>query len=693
MTCPKCNAEIGEEKKCPACGYEEAEVQENKQTTTPVAEAPAEQVAPVADNAAPVAVAPVAEGYDAPPAPQKKKSKAGLIAAIIVVVVLALAAAAFFVFKGFKKDDGFVQRSLYFKENAIYYLDPKTNESILITDNFFDDDDAEIANVLIMNSIEFKQKGNKVFYSEKIDLETNSFSLYYKQLNKPDEEPVKLAEDVTTYAVNEKGTLLVYLNTDGDLYKHDMTERSKIISEAEELWVSEDCTKILYHVEDGGLYIQDIEGEKDKIDSDVTSVANVSDNLDSFCYFKEEDLYLKKADTDKIKIDTEVENVILYGDNGGIYYTKANEQEGTGTLLDFVKYSDSLQKKDEDLIDEYSNSKNYKKRNEALFRSWTKEVLEKTEIESTSSLYYFNGETSNLLNDSFVDYESAQSEADAVVIRSFDNVKIKETTISDFVDVMDSKYKYRKSVENNKTVYKSDYQAAKYFKEYSDKVLKQFETDATYYFIKDGKAIEINTDDISSTFRINKSGNTVYYIDKLDKEKNVGELREVKIKDGAIESNTLYDSDVSGSILNCFSDTDLLYTKDNNDSKFDLYLNKELIEYDVSHYSLANQGKEILYYTEYDDEKDIGTLSIYTNGEKKKIADEVYTANVLENGDVLYLINYSKKNNKGDLYIYTDEKSTRIDYDVSKVFITTNIYKYNFILSYATLWDDLEIDW
>ena len=676
MTCKKCNAEIGEAKQCPVCGYEEAAIQENEPVAAPVA-------------------APVVEAPAEKAAPQQKKSKKGLVVPIIVVVVLALVASAFFLLKGGKNGGEFVQRSLYFKENAIYYLDTKTNESVLITDNFFKDDEDSISSILIMNSIEFKQKGDKVFYSEKIDLETDSFSLYYKDIKKSDSEPVKLAEDVTTYAVNEKGTLLVYLNTEGDLYKHDMTERTKIISEAESLWISDDCTKILYLVEDGGLYIQDLEGEKDKIDSDVTSVADVSDTLDSFYYFKEENLYLKKADAEKIKVDSEVESVILYGENGGLYYTKANEEKGTGTLLDYVKYSESLQQKDEELLDKYTTNENYKKQNEALFRQWTQEVLEETEIEETSSLYYFDGVTSNLLNDSYVNYKSSRASADALVIYTYDNVNVKETTISDFVEILDKKYKYRKAIENDKTVYKSDFQDAEYFDEYAEKVLNQFETEATYYFVKDGKAIEITTDEASTSFTINKAGDTVYYIDKFDKEKSIGELREVKIKDGAIESNTLYDSDVSNSEVYCFNDSDILYTKDNSDSKYDLYINKELVEYDISDHSIENGGSEILYYTEYDEDKYIGTLSIYADGQKTKIADEVYSAYVLENGEVLYLINYSDKNGKGDLYIYADETSTRIDYDVSEVFITSDTYKTNYILSYTSLWGSLDwdVDW
>lgn len=671
MTCPKCNAEIGEEKKCPTCGYEVAEVQANEQAEVPATEAPVEKAAP-----------------------QKAKAKTKLTTPIIAVVALLLVASLFFVLKGSKKDDGFVQRSLYFKENAMYYLDPKTNEPILITDKFFDDEDESIDDLIIMNSIEFKQKGNTVFYSEKADLETSSFSLYYKKLNKPNEEPVKLAEDVMAYVVNEKGTLVIYRNTDGDLYKHDMTERTKIISETDDLWFSEDCTKILYLVEDGGLYIQDIEGEKDKIDADVTNVYLTDDNFENIYYFKEDVLYLKRAETEKVKVDKEVARIVKACDNGTVYYTKENEDKGEGTLIDYIKYPAKMETNDEKLMDDYYYD-DWRARNEAINRIWAKEVLEETEVNTVSSLYYFDGESADLVNDSYVEYEDISNAGTALIISSYDNVDIKKIDMTDFIDALDKKHKFRKDEEKGIFLSKSEYQNLSYFDEFKKIILGTLETDATKYIVVDGKQIEIETDSISRCFTINDSANTVYYIDKFDAEKNIGELRVAKIKDGAVVSTEVYDTEVSSNgVVSFINDTDIIYTKNNKDGKYDLYLNKELVEYDIGDHSIQNNGREILYYTEYDDDKYIGTLSIYTDGKKTKIAEEVYSADVLENGDVLYITNYSEKNEKGDLYIYADETSTRIDYDVSKVFTTPSDYglgfNFNYIFSWDVYWDYLD---
>lgn len=66
---------------------------------------------------------------------------------------------------------------------------------------------------------------------------------------------------------------------------------------------------------------------------------------------------------------------------------------------------------------------------------------------------------------------------------------------------------------------------------------------------------------------------------------------------------------------------------------------------------------------------------------------------IYENGDILYFMNYSKKSDKGDLYIYSGEESTRIDYDVSRIYTTTDEFRFNFVYSYVQLMEDIEIDW
>ncbi len=703
MNCPKCNADMGEEKICPNCGYEEAPVQdEEKKTeentvTEVTSTAPAAAVnetpeTPVFSNTQPEAVP--HNVYTAPTEQPAKKSNKGkiIIIAVVAAVLVGVAALALILFGLGGSGNEYVERALFVKDNSLYYINPDDNTPILITDKFYDDeDDEDTSKLLVMNSVEFKQKGNKVFYGEKIDTKEDSFSLFYRMLNKPDEEPVKLAEDVVAFVVDEKGKNVIYLDKHGELYTHNLEERSKVISEAENMWVSMDCQSVLYLLEDGGLYIQQIGGEKDKIDSDVTSVHSVNDNLDCIYYYKDQDLYIKKADAEKIKIDSDILDVVLMCENGGVYYTKENEEKGTGTLMDYVKYPEDLQKKDEALIDDYYND-NWRARNEALYRTWSMEVLEQTEIETVDSLYYFNGETNELVNSSYVDYQTGNSAANTLIFNSYDKVNIKTIGIDDFVTALEKKYNFKKNAENGISLYAYEFKDYDYFDEFAKIVTGAMESDVTTYVIQNGKTIEIDTKGTNNSYSINSDGNKVYYIDNYDAEKEYGDLMIITLKDGAVESSEVYDSEVSCNVTPSLIDgEEIVYVKDYKEGTYDLYLSKQLIEYDVGRYNICYNDGSIIYYTELDEDFDFGILNIYKNGEKTKIAEEVHKAVVLENGDILYYQNYSTKSEKGDLYIYSNEESIRIDYDVTEIFTTYDGSSYNYVLSYASLWDDVEL--
>ena len=688
--CPSCGADIGEEQVCDDCGNNDDLNPESVSAET-VSQDAAENTISEDNSEQKVSANEEISATDSAEPTKKKKTSKIVALCIVVAVILVAAAVSVFLFFGSKdKEEGFVERALYFKDNSIYYLEPKNNKPVLITDNFFKEQDSMASDLIIMNAVEFTQKGDKVFFAQKVDLETEAFALYYRLLDKPESEPVKLAEDVESFVVDNTGEKVIYLDIYGNMYSHNLQERAKIISEAENMWVSKDCTQVLYLLDDGGLYIQTVDGEKDKIDSDVTRVYKTGDNFESIYYFKDKELYVKKAESEKVKVGADILDVVLICEDGGVYYTKENEIKGSGTLMDYIVDPDGLAEKDEELADNYYYH-DYKARNEALNRIWTREVLEKTEIQTVDSLYYFNGETSDLVNDSFVESRAVSEEAGALIIKSFDNININKVSITDFVNELNKKEKFRERIENGETIYKSDFQEYDYFDEFSKMILGAMRSDATTYVVKDGKLIEIKTDSASTCFAINESADTVYYIDKFDDEKGFGELRTVKIADGAVISNEPYDSDVCSAKL--ISDNKIIYFKDVKDEKGDLYLNKQLIEYDVSgNYFISDDGEDIFYITDYNDNEQVGTLNVYSNGEKKKIAENVSDASALENGNVLYFQNYSEKSEKGDLYIHTADGDVRIDYDVQEIYKTTDRYRYNFVFATKNFGDLFDFD-
>lgn len=83
-----------------------------------------------------------------------------------------------------------------------------------------------------------------------------------------------------------------------------------------------------------------------------------------------------------------------------------------------------------------------------------------------------------------------------------------------------------------------------------------------------------------------------------------------------------------------------------------MYINKNKIDYDVYCYSVEiySELDKIFYFTDWNDEKDYGTLKVYDGKEAMKIADDVHSFSVTPDGRVLYLYDYSLNYYKGELH-------------------------------------------
>ncbi len=677
-----------------------AEEEEEEEETSPATDNSSNEETESSDNEITNNSNDVSESYSEPyevQAPVKKKSKAKIIIlSVVILAIIGVVAAGLYFFVFNRSDDKFIERSIYLKDNSLYYINPKDNSSVLITDDYFKSEDSIAPR---WSGVKFCQNGNMVFYPERIDNEINAFSLYCRYINKEDLDPIKLGDDIVAYAVNENGETVFMYDAYDNLYSHNLTEGTKLVSDVENIRISKDLSQFIYLVEDGGLYLQPTaEGDKVKIDSDVTSIYTTGTNLEYVYYFKDEELYFKKSGADKVKIDSEISSIYSTDGNGNVYYTKENEVKGTGTLMDYINDPDELKKSDEKVIDELNKTYNiylyssystwyyYLQNNaakinklldsvdEANYRQNVREILSETEIETVESLYYFNGEKTDLINSSCAEVLTTSSKTNSIIIRSLDKVDIKKVSITDFVDTLNKKEKFRSSDDG---VSKSDFEEYKYFEEFKQMILGTLESDSSIYIYNGNKQIEIKAESSSEDFNISNDGTIVYYLDKYDDEKECGELKKVTITDGNVTSNDLYDTDVSNVVI--VNDTEPLYTKDKKEDHFDLYLSKQLIDYDINYFSKLKNGNVISYYSEYDDEENTGTLNIFKDGKKSKIDEDVKSMLLLENEDIFYMKDYSSKSQKGDLYIYSNGENIRIDYDVKKFWKTTNVSPWNFV--------------
>ena len=164
-------------------------------------------------------------------------------------------------------------------------------------------------------------------------------------------------------------------------------------------------------------------------------------------------------------------------------------------------------------------------------------------------------------------------------------------------------------------------------------------------------------------------GKSLYVIADLNKDGTAGDLYRISVSGSKIGKPEKYDTDVTGRGLT-ITDGKVLYFKDYKKNAGDLYCNKKKVDSDVYAYSInyCKDTKQIFYMTDYNSDKEIGTLKVSKNGGKaKKIQDDVYDPVVLPNGYVLYLYDYSTKYSKGDLYLYKGGKPVKLDEEVSVV--------------------------
>ncbi len=538
----------------------------------------------------------------------------------------------------------------------------------------------------------FAAKDNKVFYPQKIELNKTtdtdyfdywnaSFALYYKWLNN-DEQPVKIAEGVTQYSVSADGENVIYIDAEDNLYHHNMTERNKLLSEVDSYWVSKDCQTIIYLSEDGGLYLQPIGGEKDKIDSDVTSVIEYSDDLTDVYYFKEETgtLCVKKAGVDKVKISDDVDESSVRILDDGVYFTKVAKDEngevitGSGTLYDFIEDPESVLEADEKLLDS-GNNDDVDAWNEMLYRKWTRDELQERKTDySQNMLYYFNGETTT----NVCDYAKViNSVDDAFIIKAYKGVNFEKVKIQDFVNKIDELEKIRDASK----IYQSTFSNYEYFNEFEESVEKAYQDAFVWYLVKGGVTLEIApAEDVAKDkLFVSPGADKVFYYTNLDEEKNAADLRVITIAEGVVAGEEVYDTELTFNEWTYDDLSRLLYSKNNRTEPkecYDLYMDKVLVEYDIGGYKVLEDGTVLYYTPEYEE------AYLYNNGEKTKLTDDFNT--IYEGADniIYYLNNYSDQSKKADLYAYTDGTSNRVDYDVSDVIQFSFDRKYMFIYAY-----------
>ena len=180
----------------------------------------------------------------------------------------------------------------------------------------------------------------------------------------------------------------------------------------------------------------------------------------------------------------------------------------------------------------------------------------------------------------------------------------------------------------------------------------------------------------ASNFKIAPDGSAVYYYSNTD-ENGTGDLYKTAITGNQIATGELYDTRVTRYGF-FFSGAKVGYYKNVSESglKGDLFVDKTEIDFDVYIENVTCVGESVVYFADWSEGSSYGTLKIFKDGEKTKIADDVAKYTVKGEKEILYLRDYSSNYAKGTLYRYNGSKSTKIAEDVAGVItVDTNRMK------------------
>lgn len=700
ITCPKCNQELSEGTKfCDNCGTEIFETifcpNCGQQTSTEfafcqscgasIAEAPAEEQpaeTPKADQ-------PAQTPKEKKKLPKKAILFGGIGAAVLAVIILVIALLAGG--NGGKKVKN--NYALYLKDSEIFFTDLKKDSAAWqltsrLIDTEMDEEDLAESGYMLGIYTYMSEDGKYLFFPDKINDDDEGFNLYYRDVANPEAEAVKIDSDVVSYTVNSSATIVTYIKgAEANLYQYKLQDDSKdkIASEVRDFEVSDDGAKISYLNSDGNIYLKYADKDKEKIAGEIASLEHVSADLSTFYYIKDGSLYKHVEGNDREKIASDVYDVLKIYNSGEIYYLTSESEEISlkNYVTDDMKDADASMTQPEypdmpdspdypsywdyDTLDEYYaaydayeeayeawEDERERLRNEyyaavdaynaKLSRDQLRERLESMKVANSAySLCYFNGTENAVITDAYVGeyyYSNYTVAANAPVIsyEAYNQASIDKVKLSE----IDSVYDVENMVKAAMTSSSEKYIAVK------------------------GSATVIEQEKTATSFRINSSGTTVYYIDDVADGKNYGTLYRISIADGVLGKPEVYDTDVYTGYNYFVSDSQFEYFKDYKDSKGELYINKEKIDYDVKVYSDAvlTEPNQVIYFTDWNSEKEYGTLKIYQDGKSTKIADDVHAFTITPDGRVLYLYDYSMNHYRGELHEWDNGETRKLDEDV-----------------------------
>lgn len=600
---------------------------------------------------------------------------------------------------------------------GMYTCVSEDGKYIFFPDKIADDDDG--------SNLYYRELGNPEAEAVKIDSDIQSYTVntsativtYLKgdegnlyQYKLAEDSKDKVASEVRGFEVSDDGTKIGYINSEGSLYlKYADKDKEKIASEVSSVEYLADDFKTVYYIKDDSLYKQ-VEGEdRVKIASDIYDVIKIYESGEIY-YLTSEDGEISLMDyvTDDMKdadasitepsypdypdspdypswwdYDTDAEYDAAYDAYEEAY--EAWEAECVRMQTEYYAACDAY----------------WAKENRDDLRA---DLEEETLEQSSYSLCFYNGTEVTVITDAFVenhyypflvgpdhfDYTYA-SDAPDIIFEAYNQSGLEfvgDYYYSDYTYASDAPVIIYEAYNQSslEKVKLSEVESIYDIEEMVEAAL--FSSSERYIAVKTTATV-VEQEKEARTFRINPSGTVVYYIDDIPDGKSYGELYRISIANGVVGKAEVYDSDVYTGYCYFAGDDKFEYYKDYykdyKGGKGDMYVNKVKIDYDVRIYSsvfdvriyssVFSDSDKVIYFTDWDDDKEYGTLKVYDGKESVKIADDVHQFFITPDGRVLYLYDYSLYYYKGELHVWENGETRKIDDDVVCI-IPVYEYKY-----------------
>ena len=523
--------------------------------------------------------------------------------------------------------------AFFLKDNEIYFKDLSLEGGMQQLSSNLIGDASEDELLVLADTLSLytyvSNDGKYVFFPDLIDFDQEGFGIFCQELDNPESKPIKIDSEIQYYTVNDSSDTVTYLKSDEqNLYQYDIenNKSTKIASNIDKMKISADGKKLIYSDKDGNIYAKYEDAENEKITSKAEDTYFVSADYSTVYYLKNDAIYKYIKDKSNEKIIDGVYGIISVYETGQIYYLT------TRKLIEFVIDDVS----DDPYISPDGTNSYYEK------------IMEKLRAEEATegpyNLYFYNGETSTLITDSFSDFIGLSENSGYIAYNNFimkNFQKIPLSTISSASQPID---KLRE------------------FTTYDER--------RTACLTYQGNQTELTAKVKIENVIFDKSGKTVYYTDSLDYDLQCEIYKITVNEDGQLSEAELFDKKVYTENIQIINGDRLLYYKSVDIDGASLYIDGKLIDEYVTLGGATAffEDTDVYYLTFWDNTKMSGTLKVYNGEEVIKISDNVMRCVVSKSKRALYLADYSLKYYCGSLYEWYDGESRKLQEDVTYIF-------------------------